>query len=450
MYDTPGERPRQAGSLLAKIKARLAGQAPDGATPLEIVVGYHRRGWSLIPIRAGTKGPACRSWKPYQTNRASESQLRQWFGAPRDIAVAVILGEVSGGLVCRDFDTMAGYSRWKELHPDLATTLPTVATARGRHVYFLGKDRKIVKLADGELRGAGYCLLPPSRHPAGPTYNWLIPLPSGPLPRVDDVVGAGFLDTTDVTERTETTERTEENRGLQRRTEAIERVCSCSPTNRSVISVLSVTLEGKQGTTSQAEETAVEAINDEMERVILGTLPIGKGRRNRQVFELARAIKSVPRLGDAPVDRLEPFVRHWHRVCITRGLIATEPFEETWIDFIHAWPKVIFPKGAEPMVAIFEKAKAGPLPAVASRYESPGVRLLVALCRELQQVSGQNPFYLDCRTAARLLTAGGISDISYVTAWRWLTLLVHHHVVEVVEKGDRGRRKASRYRYLGD
>ena len=83
-------------------------------------------------------------------------------------------------------------------------------TARGRHVYFHSTYRRIKKMADGELRGAGYCLLPPSRHPDGPVYEWLVPLPDGEIPFVADVRAAGLLPS-HVTERTERTERTEDN-----------------------------------------------------------------------------------------------------------------------------------------------------------------------------------------------------------------------------------------------
>ena len=38
-------------------------------------------------------------------------------------------------------------------------------------------------------------------------------------------------------------------------------------------------------------------------------------------------------------------------------MIGTEPFEETWIDFLLAWPKVKFPKGEEPITKVFERAK---------------------------------------------------------------------------------------------
>jgi hypothetical protein len=152
---------------------------------------YHRRGWSIIPIQPGTK-VAAGSWKGYQERQAAEAQLRVWFGNGQAYGLAVLFGEASGGLVCRDFDTMAGYERWARQHPELAATLPTVATARGRHVYFRGTERRIAKLADGELRGAGYCLLPPSRHPDGPVYSWLVLLPDGPVPFISDVYAAGL------------------------------------------------------------------------------------------------------------------------------------------------------------------------------------------------------------------------------------------------------------------
>jgi len=47
-------------------------------------------------------------------------------------------------------------------------------------------------------------------------------------------------------------------------------------------------------------------------------------------------------------------------------------------------------------------------------------------------------------------TAGKLLEVDHVTAWRWLFLLTHDGVVEEVEKGDRTKRRASRYRYCGD
>jgi hypothetical protein len=52
------------------------------------------------------------------------------------------------------------------------------------------------------------------------------------------------------------------------------------------------------------------------------------------------------------------------------------------------------------------------------RYrQHDGLRLLIAVCRELQRVSGEREFLLSCRTAGNLL------GVNHVTAARYLFLL---------------------------
>ena len=161
-------------------------------------LGYAARGGSVIPLR-GDKKPALGKGEidRYRVTPADEAQLRAWFveGTVKWGPVAgigIICGAVSGGLVVRDFDTMEGYEAWAKARPDLAATLPTVATARGRHVYFHGDAVKVEKQNDGELRGAGYVCAPPTRHPSGAYYRWLVPLPAGELPTIDPVA-AGLV-----------------------------------------------------------------------------------------------------------------------------------------------------------------------------------------------------------------------------------------------------------------
>src|SRR5579872_4347551 len=139
---------------------------------LELALSYWRLGWSIIPIEAGTKKPRRGlSWKPFQTTRADERQLAEWCSKYIDLGLAVIFGEVSGGLICRDFDSMAAYNAWAARYSKLAAELPTVATERpggGRHVYCRGNvgqiqatsktGKSIIVYRDGELRGGGYCL----------------------------------------------------------------------------------------------------------------------------------------------------------------------------------------------------------------------------------------------------------------------------------------------------
>ena len=158
---------------------------PSSTDILNAALAYARRGWRVIPIKPGTKKAAGR-WKQFQSAPASVDRLRAWFGNGSAYSLAVILGSASGRLVCRDFDDMATYESWTARFPDLARTLPTVATARGRHVYFQAACLTPRKLDDGEYRANGnYCLLPPSLHPTGVRYAWLIPPPVEDVPLID-------------------------------------------------------------------------------------------------------------------------------------------------------------------------------------------------------------------------------------------------------------------------
>ena len=167
---------------------------------------YHARGWCVIP----TVGKRAKTgWKKYQTERLSKDDLRSLFAQPGVTGVAVLLGSASGGLACRDYDSLDAFEGWKGKNPQLADRLPTVQTGRGRHLYFRGPEG-FCDCGDGEYRAKSshYCLLPPSRHPDGPTYQWLIRLPSGDLPEIDP------YHTGLVPGETERTERTEEMWGV--------------------------------------------------------------------------------------------------------------------------------------------------------------------------------------------------------------------------------------------
>jgi hypothetical protein len=124
-------------------------------TILDYALQYHSYGWSIIPVPYGEK-VAKVSWKKYQLVKADKQPLKKWF-ATNNRNIAVIVGEVSNGLTCRDFDTIAEYHLWVSKYPDLAKMLPTVQTSKGMHVYFEGHIKGIRHIANGELRGSkGY------------------------------------------------------------------------------------------------------------------------------------------------------------------------------------------------------------------------------------------------------------------------------------------------------
>lgn len=366
---------------------------------LQVVLDYDALGWSVIRVPAKTKKARIK-WSQYQNERPDQEQLRQWFGnGPCNMAV--ILGSVSGGLTCRDFDTMAEYELWAGDNQELAKTLPTARTVSGRHVYFIGDFEGIKHIRNGELRGkGGYCLTPPSIHPNGPHYKWIIKPTLDNLKRLTPQE-AGFIDhDTESTESTENTENTEEYREYR----------------GNVFGGVSV------------------------EEAITETLPQSERQRNRKVFEFARYLKAMPAYVDCKAADLRDIIKEWHRRALP--CITTKEFEETWCDFLVGWDKVKYPKGQEPMAQIFQNAVKADRPQIALDLypTNDKAQLLVALCRELQRATVEGPFYLSCRTAGRLL------DMPFKRASRYLFMLRQEGILEEVKKGSGFN--ASRYRYI--
>jgi hypothetical protein len=93
--------------------------------------------------------------------------------------------------------------------------------------------------------------------------------------------------------------------------------------------------------------------------------------------------------------------------------------------------------------AVWEVAKQKPMPAVASRYYLPGLRLLIALCAELQIAAREATFYISCRDAGALIG----EDFRRVS--RWLKRLEADGVIVRVATGSLTSRKANEYRFLG-
>ena len=392
-------------------------------------LGYAARGFSVIPTKG--KIPTIRAWKPYASAPPTNANLRKWFTSNRPDGVAVICGDVSGGLVCRDFDVVDSYELWAESHPKLAKTLPTSETTRGRHVYFRYPLRRIVVFDDGELRGKGYCLLPRSK-PETREYRWINPLPDGPLPCIDPwEIELAF----DGTEPTEPTESTEAIFDYGYKNDQIR----SSPAKRTQSDPSELE---NQIPTGANEDNLPDDLGEAVELAIQNTLPRGIGERNKRIFSFVRALKAIPALTDADAESVRGIVKEWHRRA--RPVIETKPFEETWIDFRRAWKRVILPLGDDPMGLMLERAVTTGLPTVALEYEQPELRVLVALCRELQRAAGERPFWLACRTVQRLLGVGR------VTAGRWLGLLVDDKILFLVEKGSRQTGRASRYCYIAD
>ena len=140
-------------------------------------------GWSVIPLKPQSKEPLI-PWRELQRRRLTEREIIEIFERHPDANVGVITGAISRLLVL-DVDSFETVKRFG------VPETPIVETARGRHYYFQlpgKKIRSVTGIAEGlDVKAeGGYVVSPPSVHPSGTRYQWIIPPrgldPLGPEP----------------------------------------------------------------------------------------------------------------------------------------------------------------------------------------------------------------------------------------------------------------------------
>jgi hypothetical protein len=160
-------------------------------------LAYIARGWPAFPVKPQAKEPLTKHGVKDAT--LDGDQLRRWFHRWPTANIAIACG--SPGPQVLDIDDLAAG------HDTLVVVSrlggPDVATARGRQFYLRGSTQGTIALGWGELRGRGsYVVAPPSTHPTGKLYVYLIEpgdaplpgLPSGILPANASTAGTGNFD----------------------------------------------------------------------------------------------------------------------------------------------------------------------------------------------------------------------------------------------------------------
>src|SRR5262245_49890752 len=128
MIEAPSEQ-------LSKPRLRSEKKPPSRESLVQAAIECLQRGLSIILVRGKKRA---HEWAEFQKRRMSEAELRQEIASRGGVnGIGVVLGQVSGGLCCRDFDVPGAYEKWAESESPIAKRLPTVRTARGMHVYFL-------------------------------------------------------------------------------------------------------------------------------------------------------------------------------------------------------------------------------------------------------------------------------------------------------------------------
>ena len=168
-------------------------------------------------------------------------------------------------------------------------------------------------------------------------------------------------------------------------------------------------------------------------------LPDGIHQNNERLFTLARAVKSLESQSGkfTPAQLLDVFGRWYNRA--GEFLRPDQSRDDYMIQFLNAYASAKVPLGGGTVEQAWKLARENPLPPESLPDFTDGdLRRVVALCRELQTIAGQEPFYLSARTVQRLLKQDG-----HATAARWLKSLCVLQILTETQKGSGIR--ASRY-----
>jgi len=177
----PGERDKRDNrdtSIEKVLKVFPNGKVLDNSILRWAKEYVHKFELPVIPV-GKDKRPLV-DWKEYQTRYPTDEELERWFSDGK-ANIAIVTGPISG-IVVLDIDGEEGQESLKKYNLFIPPT-PCVKTGKGYHYYFKYQDgvRNFVKRYPGiDLRGeGGYVLAPPSVHPTGAIYKWVIPLTEG-------------------------------------------------------------------------------------------------------------------------------------------------------------------------------------------------------------------------------------------------------------------------------
>lgn len=163
----------------------------ENTTLLDSALEYVDKGWSIVPL-IGKQPPPGFLWGKYRDEDATEADVRNWFNVYGDRLTGVGLITGYAHTICvLDLESDEDPARF-----DIPETVYARSGGGGWHYYFDIPNMKGAQLPTvdlrkfgitGELRSDGtYTTMPPSIHPNGKKYEWVVPLGSkklAPIPQ---------------------------------------------------------------------------------------------------------------------------------------------------------------------------------------------------------------------------------------------------------------------------
>jgi hypothetical protein len=172
--------------------------------------------------------------------------------------------------------------------------------------------------------------------------------------------------------------------------------------------------------------------------------PTDYHQNNASLFKLGRLLKSYEHAVGRPAtnaelefvfDRWCPLSRRFWRPGLTR--------DDYYAEFLEAYSYARIGLDENPIEVAVSRAKAAPLLQVQG-FTDERIRLLVAICREMQLLTGSNPFFLPTRKLGEVL------GTHWTRVARWLRILEEPLRVIHLAPGEvrmRGGNRSPRYHY---
>jgi hypothetical protein len=188
------------------------------------------------------------------------------------------------------------------------------------------------------------------------------------------------------------------------------------------------------------EHDEVDEVEDGWGCVQWGLHALKKGRTsNKMLHKLAREIRGVEKRRGKKLRATQ------YRAIFDKWESASQPFlragHDYFTEFLAKLGSVTIPIG-ETLRAALERAKRREPPLKVLVIANEGVRLLASLCRELQEMAGDQPIMLHQLSVAKLL---GHSDHKNIS--NWIRALKTLDVLKLAEAAIPNAR-AARYFYV--